>query len=64
MLVGMVSLIGSVSAVVLSNSQFNPNAGVAPVSVNQVVAEKSYILQGLSLDSLVTAVEHSGGNCL
>ncbi|WP_293751972.1 S8 family serine peptidase [uncultured Paraglaciecola sp.] len=68
MLVGIVSLIGSVSAVVLSNGHTtkalnteSKNIEVTQIAVTQVAQEKSYILQGLSLTGLVKAVEHAGG---
>ncbi|GAA6184174.1 S8 family peptidase [Aliiglaciecola sp. NS0011-25] len=69
LLVGALSLIGSVSAVMLttqansSSVPFFTESGSTPQMVikQNVAKEQSYILQGLGRDALVSAVERVGG---
>ncbi|GAA0856108.1 S8 family peptidase [Aliiglaciecola litoralis] len=69
LLVGAVSLISSVSAVMLTtqantnSTPFFTQSGNTPTMVvsNQLRQENSYILQGLGRDALVAAVENVGG---
>lgn len=68
LIVGALSLISSVSAVILTNQQssavpfFTQSGTTAQIiaSQNQVSQERSYILQGLAPDALVAAVESVG----